>query len=128
VATDHEHLEVPDRALVQFAEAADLLYLDGQYLQCEYDGDQAVGDSPAQRRNRWGHSWIEASLSTAIAAGATRIHLGHHDPHRSDSDLLKLEQFARQYVQDLNLPRSNTGTTSLGPEVMFAREGDTWSI
>ena len=67
-ATDHEQPQVPDPGLASFAHGADLLYTEGQYLQTEYDGKEAVpGDAPMCRRG-WGHSPMEACVATAVAA------------------------------------------------------------
>src|SRR5690606_27444457 len=68
VATDHEQTDVPDRTLAQFAHRADLVYLDSQYLQCEYEGKRGVGTTPPRVRRGWGHSTVEASVATALAA------------------------------------------------------------
>ena len=68
----------------EFAQDADLLYLDAQYLADEYEGRIGIGDEPPCRRVGWGHSTVEAAVATAAAANARRLHLGHHEPKRSD--------------------------------------------
>jgi ribonuclease BN (tRNA processing enzyme) len=122
IATDHEHVEVPDQRLAQFAQSADLLYLDAQYRQCEYDGQSGVGNTPPRTRQGWGHSTVEASIATAMAANALELHLGHHDPHRTDADLDELERYARSYGQQW---AANQGTSS-ACRVSLAREGERW--
>jgi phosphoribosyl 1,2-cyclic phosphodiesterase len=62
-----------DRALVRFARGADLLIMDAQYSPEEYA--QRIG---------WGHSTIEYATDVAIAAGAKRLALFHHDPSHTD--------------------------------------------
>ena len=97
-ATDHEQPEVPDRELAEFARGAELLYTEGQYLQSEYDGKQALpGEKPLPRRG-WGHSPVEACVRTAVAAGVRRLHVGHRDPLRGDDDLARLEAFCRELL------------------------------
>ena len=49
IATDHEHQEIPDRRLADFARGADLLYTDVQYLTEEYSGQVAIGDGVRDR-------------------------------------------------------------------------------
>jgi phosphoribosyl 1,2-cyclic phosphodiesterase len=99
-ATDHEQIEVPDRGLVEFARGADLFYTEGQYTRAEYEGRANIGDSPALSRRGWGHSSIEACVSTAVAAGVRELHLGHRDPARSDEDIARLEVFLRECLRD----------------------------
>jgi phosphoribosyl 1,2-cyclic phosphodiesterase len=95
-ATDHEHPEVPDRGLAEFARGADLLYLDGQYLEAEYQGRAGImGDPPSPRRG-WGHSTVEACVATAVAAGVRELHLGHREPKRTDEDLARIQAYAER--------------------------------
>jgi phosphoribosyl 1,2-cyclic phosphodiesterase len=96
--TDHEHKQVPDPQVAEFARGADLLYLDAQYLAEEYEGHQGVmGEKPLSRRG-WGHSTVEASVATAVAAGAHQLHLGHREPKRDDEDLARVESYAQAYM------------------------------
>lgn len=99
-ATDHEQVEVPDRRLVEFARGADLLYTEGQYTNGEYVGRDKVGASPALSRLGWGHSTIEACVSTAVSAGVRELHVGHRDPARSDEDISRLEVFLRDRLRE----------------------------
>jgi phosphoribosyl 1,2-cyclic phosphodiesterase len=90
-ATDHEQVQVPDMALAELARDADLLYADGQYTAAEYDGQVGIaGDVPLCRRG-WGHSSIEACVTTAVAAGVRRLHVGHRDPRRIDEQIAQME-------------------------------------
>jgi phosphoribosyl 1,2-cyclic phosphodiesterase len=123
VATDHEHGEIPDQRLAAFAHAADLLYLDGQYLQCEYDGQRGIGNTPPRVRHGWGHSTVEASIATALAADVSELHLGHHDPHRTDADLDELEQYAQSYASQCSVSRAIPATCW----IRLAREGERWT-
>jgi phosphoribosyl 1,2-cyclic phosphodiesterase len=99
-ATDHEHLEVPDRGLAEFARDADVLYTEGQYTQAEYDGRQSVGADLALPRHGWGHSPIEACVATAVAAGVRELHIGHRDPARSDEGLARLDVFLKEKLRE----------------------------
>jgi len=98
IATDHEHLVAPDPALADFARGADLLYIDGQYLQAEYDGIKGVGSDPAFSRVDWGHSPVEACVKTAVAAGAGILHLGHREPRRDDAGTAAFEKYLQRLV------------------------------
>ncbi|MGH7169451.1 MAG: MBL fold metallo-hydrolase [Gemmataceae bacterium] len=99
-ATDHEQVEVPDRGLIEFARGADLLYTEGQYTHGEYEGRDKVGDSPPMSRLGWGHSTIEACVSTAVAAEVRELHVGHRDPARNDEDIARLEVFLRARLRE----------------------------
>jgi phosphoribosyl 1,2-cyclic phosphodiesterase len=124
IATDHEQTEIPDQRIAEFARGADLLYLDAQYLQAEYDGQKPIGSLPAQSRRNWGHSSIEASIATAIAAEAKELHLGHHDPHRSDCELMQIERYAADYAQQLQRDLPPPARC----RVRLAREASTWTL
>jgi len=99
-ATDHEEVEVPDRRLAEFARGADYFYTEGQYTSGEYEGRDKIGSSPALPRRGWGHSSIEACVSTAVAAGVRELHLGHRDPARSDEDIAHLQDFLQQCLHE----------------------------
>ncbi len=98
-ATDHEQLEVPDRHLADFARGADLLYLDGQYLAAEYEGQKGIMSDPPLARRGWGHSSVEACTATAAAAGVRELHIGHREPRRDDNDLARVEVYARELLR-----------------------------
>ena len=110
-ATDHEHVEVPDRGLADFARGAEVLYTEGQYTLAEYEGRASVGGNPPLVRVGWGHSSIEACVATAVAAEVRELHLGHRDPARSDDDLARLEAFLQQLLRD-ELRRAGRGEDS----------------
>ncbi len=96
IATDHEQDSSPaPAALIEFARGADLLYLDAQYKQDEYQGQVGIASEPPQARRGWGHSTIETAVAAGITAGVKQLHLGHHDPRRSESELEHLEKFAK---------------------------------
>jgi phosphoribosyl 1,2-cyclic phosphodiesterase len=108
-ATDHEHATTPDPELAAFARDADLFYTDGQYLRDEYEGKLLVpGETELKPRRGWGHSWVEACVATAVAAGVRELHVGHREPKRTDDDLARVEEYVRQLVavalRDANRP------------------------
>jgi CheY-like chemotaxis protein/phosphoribosyl 1,2-cyclic phosphodiesterase len=62
-----------DQRHVEFLAGADLVIHDTQYTLAEYQGK--VG---------WGHTPAERAVDFAVAAGARRLALFHHDPLRDD--------------------------------------------
>ena len=98
-ASDHEphsrRLAAGDRAPVTGEEArhlrfladADLVIHDAQYTAAEY---------PAKAG--WGHSTVEYAVDMAMAAGARRLALFHHDPGRDDDAIDRLVEAARERV------------------------------
>ena len=101
-ATDVEHGEHLDPALIKLALGADLLVHDAQYTTDEYVG--ASGPSHVG----WGHSTWEQAVEVGRLAGVSRTALIHHDPARTDADLAHIEALAE---------RTRPGTFA-------AREGD----
>ncbi|MBX3125470.1 MAG: MBL fold metallo-hydrolase [Polyangiaceae bacterium] len=88
-ATDTEHYSCVDPMLCSLAEGADVLIYDSQYTPAEYRGE--IGPSKVG----WGHSTYEDGAALAQAAGVGRYVLFHHDPKRSDDQVLELETRAR---------------------------------
>jgi CheY-like chemotaxis protein/ribonuclease BN (tRNA processing enzyme) len=66
-------LHAADGRHADFLHNADLVIHDAQYLADEYP-----------QKVRWGHSTMEYAVDVAIAAGAKRLALFHHDPFRTD--------------------------------------------
>lgn len=100
IATDHEHPEIPDRNLAQFAHGADLLYADAQYLTEEYTGQIGIRAGAARSLAGWGHSTVDAAVATAVEAEVRTLHLGHHEPGRVDSELHEIERLAERLLRD----------------------------
>jgi phosphoribosyl 1,2-cyclic phosphodiesterase len=99
-ATDHEHPEIPDAGLAEFARGADVFYTDGQYLLIEYEGREGLrGEGPIDHRG-WGHSTVEGCVSTAVAAGVRELHLGHRDPTRTDKSLEEIENYLQKCLEE----------------------------
>jgi phosphoribosyl 1,2-cyclic phosphodiesterase len=82
-ATDVEHGDRIDPAIVDFARGADLLVHDAQYDDAEY----------ASRRG-WGHSTWAQAVAVAEAADVGRLGLFHHDPARTDGEVARFEAAA----------------------------------
>ena len=95
LATDFEHGDKPSADLAVFAEGADLLLYDAQYTEEEYIS-----------RKGFGHSTAEEGIKLMKRCGAKALCLVHHDPGKTDEELLLRERAA-------------------GPEkAHFAREGE----
>jgi phosphoribosyl 1,2-cyclic phosphodiesterase len=71
--------------LVAFLRDTDVLVHDAMFTEVE-----------AEARVGWGHSSIERVVDLAVAAGVKRVTLFHHDPNRSDDDLDRLLEGARE--------------------------------
>ena len=109
--TDHEPFwSVPgrlsqhpgDERHIAFMRGADLVIHDAQYTEEEYR--DKVG---------WGHSPLEYAVDVALAAGARRLVLFHHDPQHDDAAMERMESAAR----------ARAAAHGAGPEVLAAREG-----
>src|SRR5262245_35656926 len=76
-----------DQRHVAFLSGADLVIHDAQYTIEEYP-----------KRMGWGHSPAEWAVDYAVAAGAKRLALFHHDPLRDDDAVDRLVGICRQRV------------------------------
>ena len=92
---------------VKFAQGADLLIHDAQYLP---------EDMPLHRG--WGHSTYEEAVQLALEAGVKSLLLTHHDPGRTDTQVRDIVSRARQMVAASGLPLV----------VDAAREGKVFSL
>lgn len=77
-----------DQRHIAFMRGADLVIHDAQYTQEEYTN-----------RLGWGHSTIEYATDVALAAGARRLALFHHDPGHDDSAMDDMQADARARVK-----------------------------
>ena len=92
-----------DRAgLVEFLQGSDVLILDTQYTDQEYETH--IG---------WGHGSLSTAISLAVDAGVRRLILFHHDPNHDDQAIDKMVEVAREMA-------AKTGNKL---EVEGAREG-----
>lgn len=78
-------LKGEDLEHAEFLRGADLVIHDAQYSAEEYP-----------RKVGWGHSTVEYAVRVAVAAGARRLALTHHDPLRDDHALDRLLAGLRQ--------------------------------
>src|SRR5262245_60633710 len=101
--TDGASMHHEDRRHVEFLAGADLVIHDAQYTLEEYP--QKIG---------WGHTPAEWAVDYAVAAGANRLALFHHDPFRSDEALDRLVEICRR--------RASTVGSAL--QVFAAAEGE----
>ena len=92
-----------DRRHVEFLAGADLVIHDAQYTLEEYP-----------TRLSWGHTPAELAVDFALAAGAKRLALHHHDPLRNDGALDRLLEVCR---------RRAAARVGSGLEVFAAAEG-----
>jgi phosphoribosyl 1,2-cyclic phosphodiesterase len=83
-ATDTEHFDEVDPTLVKLCDGADILIYDSQYTPEEYPSKKG-----------WGHSTWAAGAELARAADVSQLVLFHHDPNRTDAQLLAIENAAR---------------------------------
>lgn len=106
--SDHQapaDLDHVDDAVLELCDGVDLLIHEGQYTPEEF----------ATKPN-WGHCTIDYALRVAMASGARRLCVFHHDPWRSDDELDALIAQARQRLG---------GATE---EIVAAAEGMTLSV
>jgi len=74
-------------ALVQFLHGSDILILDAQYTDEEY-----------QRHIGWGHSSISSAVALALDAEVHKLLLFHHDPGHDDQIVDEMLESARALV------------------------------
>jgi CheY-like chemotaxis protein len=86
-------LHLSDVGHVQFLRGADLVIHDTQYTEQEYP--QKVG---------WGHATIEYARDVALTGRVKRLALFHHDPTRTDDELDRLLDAAREYAEGTGIP------------------------
>jgi phosphoribosyl 1,2-cyclic phosphodiesterase len=78
-----------DQRLINFVRGVDLLIQDAQYTPEEY----------AERRG-WGHSSTDYVTDVAVAAGARRLALFHHEPTHADDDIDRMVEDSRKRAHD----------------------------
>lgn len=98
IATDTEGYIGGDRKLIQFAQGADLLIHDAEYDEHEYANDTIV-------RQGWGHSTWRMAADVAIAAGAKKLVLTHHNPGHDDEYLESMLEKAKTIFPNTQLAR-----------------------
>jgi phosphoribosyl 1,2-cyclic phosphodiesterase len=75
--------------LVEFLHGSDILILDAQYTDTEYESH--VG---------WGHGSVSSAVSLGLDAKVHKLLLFHHDPGHDDTKVDAMVEDARQLVRD----------------------------
>ncbi|MCC2618185.1 MBL fold metallo-hydrolase [Aestuariibacter halophilus] len=78
---------------VKFAQDADLVIHDAQYL---------VSDMPA--KSGWGHSIAEEAVKLGMACNAKQLALYSHDHIRTDDDIAAIEQHCQEVIDIAQAP------------------------
>ena len=73
-----------DQRHIEFLKGADLVIHDAQYSEEEYE-----------TKHGWGHSTIDYATDIAVAAGARRLALFHHDPTHNDEKIRQFEEYCQ---------------------------------
>ena len=76
-----------DQKIIEFLRDADVLVIDSQYDDAEYQSH--VG---------WGHGCVEDVVALALFAKVKQLFLFHHDPDHDDTQISKMLGWARQLV------------------------------
>jgi len=82
-----EYAQQQDQRLVEFIRGCDVLIIDSQYDDTEYESH--VG---------WGHGCLDDVVSLSLMAGVKQLYLFHHDPDHDDQQIARMEQWARDLV------------------------------
>ena len=77
-----------DQRIIQFVQDADVLIIDSQYEDAEYQSH--VG---------WGHGCVDDVVALALFAKVKQLFLFHHDPDHDDPQIGKMLDWARQLVE-----------------------------
>jgi phosphoribosyl 1,2-cyclic phosphodiesterase len=101
---DNEPLSEQDKRseLVEFLQGCDVLIIDAQYTDNEY-----------QKRVGWGHGSFSSTVRLGLDANVRRLILFHHDPTHDDAKIDMMLEEARQLAKKSGKPL----------EVDAAREG-----
>ena len=95
--------QAEERKVVEFLRGTDVLVLDAQYDNEEY-----------QAHIGWGHGCVEDAVALALQAEARKLVLFHHDPDHDDA---KIDQMVAQ-------GQKLATASGSGLEVIGAREGE----
>jgi len=81
---------VLEAELIEFIRGVDVLILDSQYDEVEYE-----------KHVNWGHGCVRDSVTLAHKAQAKSLYLFHHDPNHDDARVSQLVTQARKVLADL---------------------------
>lgn len=76
-----------DQKIIEFLRDADVLIIDAQYDDAEY-----------QTHAGWGHGCVDDVVALALFARVKQLFLFHHDPDHDDAQISKMQEWARQLV------------------------------
>ena len=76
-----------DQKIIEFIRDADVLIIDSQYEDVEYQSH--VG---------WGHGCVDDVVALALFARVKQLFLFHHDPDHDDAQISRMLDWARQLV------------------------------
>ena len=83
-----KHASEQDQKLIEFIQDADVLIIDSQYDDAEYQSH--VG---------WGHGCVDDVVALALFARVQQLFLFHHDPDHDDAQITRMLGWARQLVE-----------------------------
>ncbi len=95
-----------DQRHIDFLAGADLVIHDTQYTIAEYP-----------QKTGWGHTPAEWAVDYAMAAGARRLALTHHDPLRDDAGVDRVLEICRRRAEGSGL---EVFAAAEGQEIRFA--------
>jgi phosphoribosyl 1,2-cyclic phosphodiesterase len=75
-------------SLIEFVRGVDLLILDTQYTEAEYE-----------KRYGWGHGCLTDSVALALSAGVRQLAFFHHDPGHDDDQMDQMIDAGRALVR-----------------------------
>ncbi len=99
-----------DKRLIEFVKDVDVLIIDAQYNDREY-----------QKHVGWGHGCLDDVVALAIHANVKRLFLFHHDPGHDDAEVSRMVAWARQIVAEKQSPLRVEGARE-GMEVFLKPE------
>lgn len=76
-----------DAKLIEFIRDVDVLIIDSQYDDTEY-----------QKHVGWGHGCLDDVVTLALFAGVKQLYLFHHDPGHDDTQIARMVEWARDLV------------------------------
>ena len=90
-----------NQAIIDFCEGAEVMVIDAQYTQEEYE-----------TKKGWGHTSMEEALEFGRRAKVRDLVFCHHDPERTDDQLdLLLGKYSEILGKEKNCPISNLYAT-----------------
>jgi phosphoribosyl 1,2-cyclic phosphodiesterase len=99
-------------SLVQFLHGSDILILDAQYTDAEYESH--IG---------WGHGSVSSAVALALDAEVRRLLLFHHDPSHDDTRVDAMVADARRLIRESKKELEVNGARE-GEEVLLGTDRD----